>query len=93
VTGGVHDALDAIKAIMAGADAVQMVSALLLRGPKALAEVRADVTRFLEEHEYESLAQMRGSMSLRSCPDPAAYERANYARVLQSYKLTEPAAI
>src|ERR1039458_1336415 len=93
VTGGVHDARDAIKAIMAGADAVQMVSALLLRGPKALAEVRADVTRFLEEHEYKSLAQMKGSMSLLSCPDPAAYERANYARVLQSYKLTEPTAI
>jgi len=93
VTGGVHDARDAIKAIMAGADAVQMVSALLLRGPKALAEVRADVTRFLEEHEYESLAQMKGNMSLLSCPDPAAYERANYARVLQSYKLTEPASI
>ena len=93
VTGGVHDGRDAIKAIMAGADAVQMVSALLLRGPKVLAEVRADVMRFLEEHEYESLAQMKGSMSLLSCPDPAAYERANYARVLQSYKLTEPAAI
>ncbi|MCM3874873.1 MAG: dihydroorotate dehydrogenase-like protein, partial [Thermoanaerobaculia bacterium] len=93
VTGGVHDGRDAVKAIMAGADAVQMVSALLLRGPKALAEVRADVARFLEEHEYESLAKMKGSMSLLSCPDPAAYERANYARVLQSYKLTEPAAI
>jgi len=93
VTGGVHDARDAIKAIMAGADAVQMVSAILLRGPKALADVRTEVTRWLEEHEYESLAQMKGSMNLLSCPDPAAYERANYARVLQSYKLTEPAAI
>jgi dihydroorotate dehydrogenase (fumarate) len=93
VTGGVHDARDAIKAIMAGADAVQMVSAILLRGPKALADVRSEVTRWLEEHEYESLAQMKGSMSLLSCPDPAAYERANYARVLQSYRLTEPAAI
>jgi dihydroorotate dehydrogenase (fumarate) len=93
VTGGVHDARDAIKAIMAGADAVQMVSAILLRGPKALADVRTGVTQWLEEHEYESLAQMRGSMSLSSCPDPAAYERANYARVLQSYKLSEPAAI
>jgi dihydroorotate dehydrogenase (fumarate) len=93
VTGGVHDARDAIKAIMAGADAVQMVSALLLRGPRALAEVRTEVERWMEEHEYESLAQMKGSMSLLSCPDPAAYERANYARVLQSYKLLEPAAI
>jgi dihydroorotate dehydrogenase (fumarate) len=93
VSGGVHDALGAIKSIMAGADAVQMVSALLLRGPRALAEVRGEVARWMEEHEYESLAQMKGSMSLLSCPDPAAYERANYARVLQSYKLEEPAAI
>jgi len=60
---------------------------------RALAEVRSDVARWMEEHEYESLAQMKGSMSLLSCPDPAAYERANYARVLQSYKLHEPAAI
>jgi len=90
VTGGVHDARDAIKAIMAGADAVQIVSALLLRGPKALTEIRSEVERWMEEREYESLAQMKGSMSLLSCPDPAAYERANYARVLQSYKLTEP---
>ena len=93
VTGGVHDARDAIKAIMAGADAVQMVSAILLRGPKALADVRTEVAWWLEEHEYKSLAQMKGSMSLLSCPDPAAFERANYARVLQSYKLHEPAAI
>jgi dihydroorotate dehydrogenase (fumarate) len=86
VTGGVHTAIDAIKAIMTGADAVQLVSALLKRGPRYLEVIRKDVITWMEEHEYESLAQMKGSMSLRRCPDPAAFERANYARILQSFK-------
>ncbi len=84
-TGGVHSATDAIKAVMAGADAVQMVSALLQRGPAYLKEVREGMARWLEEHAYESLAQMRGSMSLARCADPKAYERANYMRLLQSW--------
>jgi dihydroorotate dehydrogenase (fumarate) len=83
-TGGVHTATDAIKAVMAGADAVQMVSALLQRGPAYLRQVREDMERWLEEHEYESLIQMRGSMSLARCANPKAYERANYMRILQS---------
>jgi dihydroorotate dehydrogenase (fumarate) len=84
-TGGVHSATDAIKAVMAGADAVQMVSALLRRGPAYLKEVREGMARWLEEHAYESLRQMRGSMSLARCADPKAYERANYMRLLQSW--------
>jgi dihydroorotate dehydrogenase (fumarate) len=83
-TGGVHTATDVIKAVMAGADAVQMVSALLKRGPACLQEVRAGVIRWLAEHDYESLSQMRGSMSLNRCANPKAYERANYIRLLQS---------
>ncbi|MDR7544676.1 MAG: dihydroorotate dehydrogenase-like protein [Armatimonadota bacterium] len=86
VTGGVHTAADAIKAIMAGADAVQMVSALLRHGPEHLRAVRGDLETWMREHEYESLAQMRGSMSHARCPDPAAFERANYVRVLQGWK-------
>lgn len=86
VTGGVHSAIDAIKAVMAGAHAVQMVSALLQHGPSHLSKIRADVSRWLEEHEYESLAQMQGSMSLERSPDPGAFERANYMRVLQGWK-------
>jgi dihydroorotate dehydrogenase (fumarate) len=84
-TGGVHSATDAIKAVMAGADAVQIVSALLQRGPAYLKEVREGMAHWLEEHSYESLAQMRGSMSLARCADPKAYERANYMRLLQSW--------
>lgn len=86
VSGGVHSALEAVKAVMCGASAVQMVSALLARGPEVLAEVRRGLSRWLEEHEYESLEQMRGSMSLETAPDPQAYERAGYVDVLQSYR-------
>jgi dihydroorotate dehydrogenase (fumarate) len=88
-TGGVHGAVDALKAVMAGADAVQMVSALLRHGPAHLGRVREEMARFLEERGYESLAQARGSMSLERCPDPAAYERAQYIRILQSWDGTE----
>ena len=86
VTGGVHTARDAIRAIMAGAHAVQMVSALLRGGPAYLRTVLDEMTTWMEEHEYTSLRQMRGSMSLARCPDPAAFERANYIRVLQGWR-------
>jgi dihydroorotate dehydrogenase (fumarate) len=86
VTGGVHTPTDVIKAIMAGAHAVQLVSALLQRGPEYLRVLRGEMARFLEEHDYESLDQMRGSMDLLACPDPKAYERANYMHILQSWK-------
>jgi dihydroorotate dehydrogenase (fumarate) len=86
VTGGVHSAVDAVKAVMAGADVVQVVSALLKHGPDRLATLRAELADWLEEHEYDSLAQARGSLSLLRCPDPAAHERANYMTILQSWK-------
>lgn len=87
-SGGVHTASDAIKAIMAGADAVQLVSALLHHGPEQLAVIRADVERWMVEREYESVAQMKGSMSLNHCPDPAAFERGNYVKLLQTWRPT-----
>lgn len=86
VTGGVHTVTDAIKAIMAGADVVQMVSALLRHGPDYLRTVRRDLETWMVEHEYASLAQMRGSMSHSRSPDPAAFERANYIRALQGWR-------
>ena len=85
-SGGVHSSEDAIKAVMCGAHAVQMVSALLKHGPGRLREVREGMATWLEEHVYESLAQMRGSMSLERCPDPKAYERSNYMELLQSWR-------
>lgn len=86
VTGGVHDAEGALKAVMAGAHAVQMVSALLREGPEVLRRVRDALEQWLVEHEYESLRQAQGSMSLERCPDPSAFERGNYMRVLQSWR-------
>ena len=85
VTGGVHTTLGAVKAIMAGADAIQVVSALLRHGAEHLATLRRDLALWLEEHEYESLEQMKGSMNLLRCPNPRAHERANYMNVLQSW--------
>lgn len=85
-TGGVHTPADAVKAVMAGAHVVQVVSALLQRGPAYLLELRNGMARWMEEHEYESLEQMRGSMSLNRCDNPHAYERANYIKILQSWQ-------
>lgn len=86
VTGGVHSSLDAIKSIMCGANAVQMVSALLINGPQHLAKIRQQVAQWMEEHEYQSLRQMLGSMSLLKCPHPKAFERGNYMHILQSWQ-------
>lgn len=86
VTGGVHTAVDAVKAVMAGADAVQVVSTLLRHGPEHLARLRRELALWLEEHEYDSLAQMKGSMNLLRCPNPAAHSRANYMTILQSWR-------
>lgn len=85
-SGGVHSALDAVKAVMAGAHVVQLVSSLLQRGPGHLRVVREEFAKWMEEHEYPTLAAMRGSMNLLRCPNPAAYERGNYLRVLQSWR-------
>ncbi len=86
VTGGVHTVADAVKAVMCGADGVQLVSALLQSGPEELTRLRSGLAEWLEEHEYESLSQMRGSMNLLRCPDPSAYERDNYMHILQGWK-------
>jgi dihydroorotate dehydrogenase (fumarate) len=86
VTGGVHTAMDALKAIMTGAHGVQMVSALLKHGPEHLTGVRLELKRWLIEHEYVSLEQACGSMSLLRSPDPEAFERGNYMKILQTWK-------
>lgn len=85
-SGGVHTETDAIKALMAGASAVQVVSALLKAGPERLGVMQRAMKAWLEQHEYESLQQAIGSMSLQRCPDPAAFERGNYMRILQSWR-------
>jgi dihydroorotate dehydrogenase (fumarate) len=87
VTGGVHGAQDVLKSIMTGARVAMMTSALLENGIAHLDTVRRDLTRWMEEHEYESIRQMCGSMCMRNVTDPGAFERASYMRVLSSYTL------
>jgi dihydroorotate dehydrogenase (fumarate) len=87
VTGGVHTVEDVLKAMMAGASVAMMTSALLERGIEHLAHVRAGLVRWMIEHEYGSIREMRGSMSQRAVAEPAAFERANYLKVLRSYAL------
>ncbi len=86
VTGGVHTALDAVKAVMTGAHAVQVVSALLKRGPAYLGTLITEFRAWMEEHEYEFLGQLQGNMNLQACPDPKVYERANYMLMLQGFR-------
>lgn len=82
---GVHGSEDAAKALLAGATVVMMASGLLRHGPHRLTEVQRGLETWLEENEYESAAQARGSLSQLSVPDPSAFERANYMKTLTSY--------
>jgi len=85
ITGGVHSAADVLKSMMAGARVAMMTSALLRDGIGHLAKVRADLVQWMEAHEYASLRAMQGSMSQAAVAEPAAFERANYLRMLSSY--------
>lgn len=85
ITGGVHSAIDVVKCIMAGASVTMMASVLLQKGIHHSFSVLNDLRRWLDEHEYDSVRQMCGSMSRHSVPDPTAFERGNYMRVLSSY--------
>lgn len=84
-TGGVHTADDALKMLLAGADVVHMASALLQRGPQALKEVLSGIVRWMDTREYDSVAQMKGSMSQQNLPNPSAFARAAYLHALDSF--------
>jgi len=85
VTGGVHTAADVLKCMMAGAKVAMMTSALLKNGIDHLSVVRDDLAKWMEEKEYESIKQMQGSLSQRKCEEPAAFDRANYLKILTNY--------
>jgi dihydroorotate dehydrogenase (fumarate) len=85
-TGGAHNAVDVIKAVMAGAHSVQMVSALLIHGPEHIKRTLEAIDFWLTEHEYESLRQMQGSMNMAKVPDAAKLTRANYMKMLDSWQ-------
>lgn len=86
VTGGVHTAEDALKCLLAGSDAIQLCATLLLHGPGQVTKILQGIESWLVEKEYESLAQMKGSMSHAAIAEPAAFERANYIKALNAYK-------
>ncbi len=86
VTGGVHKAEDVVKTIMAGAKVAMMTSALLKNGINHLQSLCANLVEWMEEHDYETIRAMQGVMSQKSVAEPAAFERANYMKVLKSYK-------
>jgi dihydroorotate dehydrogenase (fumarate) len=88
-TSGIHWGTDVAKALLVGADVAMMTSALLLNGPEHLGVVEAELRRWMDDNEYASVAELRGSVSYATSDDPAAFERANYVRTLHSW--TTPA--
>ena len=86
-SGGVHTAQDVLKLLMAGADVTMLASALLLHGPDHLRTIRADLLAWMEEREYESVGQLRGSMSRHRVAEPAAFERAHYVRTVGTFAI------
>ncbi|GER89495.1 dihydroorotate dehydrogenase [Dictyobacter vulcani] len=86
LTSGIHTAQDVLKAMMAGANVAMLASELLAHGIDRLPQILADMYAWMEEHEYASIQQMRGSMSQRGVVEPGAFERANYMKVLNSFE-------
>lgn len=86
ITTGIHTSEDVLKALMAGAKVTMMASELLQNGIRRINVILDEMRRWMDEHEYESVAQMIGSMSQQHCAEPAAFERANYMKTLASYR-------
>ncbi len=86
-TGGIHTSAAVAKAILAGAHAVQLVSVLLRQGPHILSAINRDLQTWMVHHGFADLESFRGRLNLRRCPDAVAFERANYVRVMQSWKI------
>jgi dihydroorotate dehydrogenase (fumarate) len=83
-TSGIHGAEDVIKLVMVGANVAMLCSTLLRNGINHLRSIEQGVRQWMEAHEYDSVQQMQGSMSQKNCPDPSAFERAQYMRAVKS---------
>jgi len=86
-TSGIHRATDVLKMLMAGADVTMLCSALIRHGVRQIGVIEREMVAWMEEHEYESVTQLKGSMSQKNCADPATFERAQYMRAISSYPL------
>jgi dihydroorotate dehydrogenase (fumarate) len=84
-TGGIHSAEDVLKMLLVGADVTMMASALIQRGPEYLTRVLTELTQRMEQKGFESVERIKGLVSQRRCPDPTAFERANYIRTISSF--------
>ena len=82
-----HRASDALKMLMAGADVTMLCSVLIRHGIRQIATIETDMVEWMEEHEYESVDQLKGSLSQKNCEDPSAFERAQYMRAISSFPL------
>ncbi len=91
-TSGIHSATDALKMFMAGADVTMLCSVLLHRGIEHIGVIEREMCEWLEQHGYDSLEQVKGSLSQENCPDPSAFERAQYMRALAVDRVIEPSA-
>jgi dihydroorotate dehydrogenase (fumarate) len=86
LTSGVHSHTDVVKAMMSGAKVAMMASSLLHNGEQSISPLLNALEAWMKDHEYESIQQMQGSMSQKSVKEPAAFERANYMKVLGSFR-------
>ena len=85
-TSGIHTGQDVLKLLMAGADCTMIASALLAHGVGHLRTMEKEMRDWMEEHLYQSVEQLQGSMSQLKCPNPTAFERAQYMRAITSFK-------
>jgi dihydroorotate dehydrogenase (fumarate) len=88
-TSGVHRASDVLKMLMAGADVTMLCSALIRHGVRQIGVIERDLVAWMQEHEYESVAQLKGSLSQKNCPDPSAFERAQYMKAISQFPVSK----
>ncbi len=86
-TSGIHRGTDVLKVLMAGADVAMLCSAIIRHGPRQIGVIERDLVAWMEEHEYESVAQLKGSLSQKNCADPSAFERAQYMKAISQYPI------
>ena len=88
-TSGIHRASDVLKMLMAGADVTMLCSALIRHGVRQLSVIERDLVAWMEEHEYQSVSQLKGSLSQKNCADPSAFERAQYMKAISQFPVSQ----